>query len=343
MIDSLRMKEQAYHRLSNDEREEISRGLAGGETPVRMAQRLGRATSTVSREINRNSGASGYRAFSAGQRAHRAASSRRLRKRRLLDNDRLRLYVHSGLRQEWSPREIVKRMEMAYPQDNDMRISHEAIYQYIYVLPRGSLKAALTKGLRQERKYRRKNGSRKDKSEETRGKIANMLSIEERPAEVADRVVPGHWEGDLIIGKYKQSAIGTLVERTTRYTIIVPLKSKDATTVRESFAREIKKLPIELAKTLTYDQGKEMSQHQQFAVSTGMQVYFAHPGSPWERGTNENTNGLIRQYFPKGTDFRTVSARKIKWVQRRLNNRPRAALGFYKPDEAFTKLVALNS
>lgn len=343
MIDSLRMKEQTYQRLSNHEREEISRGLAVGETHTLIARKLGRATSTVSREISRNSGTSVYRAFSAGQRAGRAASSRRLRKRCLLDNDRLRLYIHSGLRQEWSPREIVRRMEIAYPQDNDMHISHEAIYQYIYVLPRGSLKATLIKGLRQERKYRRKRKTTSSESEETRGKIADMLSIEERPAEVADRVVPGHWEGDLIIGKYKQSAIGTLVERTTRYTIIIPLKAKDATTVRRSFAREIKKLPVELAKTLTYDQGKEMSQHKQFAVATGMQVYFAHPGSPWERGTNENTNGLIRQYFPKGTDFRTVSARKIKWVQRRLNNRPRAALGFYKPDEAFTKLVALNS
>jgi IS30 family transposase len=171
-----------------------------------------------------------------------------------------------------------------------------------------------------------------------------MLSIEERPAEVAERSVPGHWEGDLILGKYKRSALGTLVERTTRYTILVPLgEHKDAASVREAYAEAFKSLPVELKKSLTYDQGKEMSEHEQFTIDTGIQVYFAHPGSPWERGTNENTNGLIRQYFPKGTDFTQVSKEEILEVQRKLNDRPRRALGYLKPDEVINQLVALKT
>ena len=176
------------------------------------------------------------------------------------------------LKKRWSPREIVKRMAEDYPDDIRMRISHEAIYQYIYVLPRGALKATLIKGLRQERKYRRKQGSRKQASDETRGKIANMLSIEERPVEVADRTIPGHWEGDLIMGKYKRTALGTLVERTTRKTILVPLKAKDAQSVRKAYAHALRVLPRELAKTLAYDQGKEMSEHQRFIIDTGIQL-----------------------------------------------------------------------
>jgi IS30 family transposase len=219
--------------------------------------------------------------------------------------------------------------------------SHEAIYRYIYVLPRGSLKATLIKGLRQERAYRRKRKKVGD-AEEKRGKIADMLSIEERPKEVEDRSVPGHWEGDLIMGKYKRTALGTLVERTTRYVILVPLKAKDAGSVREAYVREFQKLPKEITKTLTYDQGKEMSEHRQFTIDTGIQVYFAHPGSPWERGTNENTNGLIRQYFPKGTEFDKIPVREIKRVQRQLDDRPRAVLDFMKPDEVINQLVALN-
>ena len=232
---------------------------------------------------------------------------------------------------------------MEYPHDMTMRISHEAIYRYIYVLPRGSLKKELISALRLEHKYRRKQGKKKGTNKETRGKIADMLSIEERPKEIEDRIVPGHWEGDLILGKYKRSAIGTLVERTTRYTIIVPLPhGKDAYSVRRAYAKAFKSIPKELAKTLTYDQGKEMSQHVQFTVDTGIQVFFAHPGSPWERGTNENTNGLIRQYFPKGTAFDKITTRELKRVQRQLNDRPRAALGYYKPDEKFKELVALE-
>jgi len=338
------MKQGTYGRLSDDEREEISRGLAAGDTQARIAQRLGRDPATVSREIGRNSGTCGYRAFSAGRRAKAAASSRRGGMRRLMQDGRLRTVVLSGLRRRWSPREIVRRIEVQYPRDERMRISHEAIYQYIYVLPRGSLKKALIGALRQERKYRRKQGGRKGKPEENRGKIADMLSIEERPKEVDDRTIPGHWEGDLIMGRYKRTALGTLVERTTRYTLLVPLGTKkDAVSVRKAYAKALRNVPKELTKTLTYDQGKEMSQHKAFTIDTGIQVYFAHPGSPWERGTNENTNGLIRQYFPKGTDFSDITTREIRRVQRQLNDRPHAALGFYKPDEVFNQLVALDS
>lgn len=330
-----------YRRLGDTEREEISRGLASGIRISAIARQLNRPPSTISREVSRNSGKSGYRAFSAGRRSRSSASSRRYGKRRLSSDDRLNAYVLAKLKKRWSPEEIVRRLKEEYPSDMAMRISHEAIYQHIYVLPRGALRSTLIQALRQERRYRRKKGVRPD-SEEMRGKIADMLSIEERPKEVADRTIPGHWEGDLIMGRYKRTALGTLVERTTRKTILVPLKAKDAESVRHAYARELRALPQNLAKTLTYDQGKEMSQHIRFTIDTGIQVYFAHPGSPWERGTNENTNGLIRQYFPKGTDFSKVSVRTIKRVERELNDRPRKVLSYQKPDEVFNQLVALN-
>ena len=271
-----------------------------------------------------------------------AASSRKRGKRKIEKQAGLLSYVIEKLKGEWSPEEISKRLKIEYAWDMNMQVSHEAIYQYIYVLPRGELKQLLIKGLRQERKHRR--AQKRGDTAETRGKIANMLSIEERPAEVAERSVPGHWEGDLILGKYKRSALGTLVERTTRYTILVPLgEHKDAASVREAYAEAFKSLPAELKRSLTYDQGKEMSEHEQFTIDTGIQVYFAHPGSPWERGTNENTNGLIRQYFPKGTDFTQVSKEEILEVQRKLNDRPRRALGYLKPDEVINQLVALKT
>ena len=335
------MQKKKYARLTTQERESISRGMAQKRTIRAIAGEMNRSPSTISREIKRNSGKNGYRAFSAGQRAKTAASSRRGGKSKIAQQEQLRRYMLKKLQEGWSPEEISKRIKIDYAGDITMQVSHEAIYQYIYVLPRGGLKQTLIKALRQEHKYRRTRKS--GEKEEKRGKIANMLSIEERPAEVADRTVPGHWEGDLILGKYKRSALGTLVERTTRYTILVPLGSqKDAVSVRKAYAEAFKTVPDELSKTLTYDQGKEMSEHQQFTIDTGMQVFFAHPGSPWERGTNENTNGLIRQYFPKGTDFSQVSEDEIKKVQRKLNDRPRRALNFYKPDEVFNKLVALN-
>jgi len=335
------MQKEQYKRLGNKERERISRGLAQSRSIRAIARQIGRAPSTVAREIKRNRGKTGYRAFSASQRSKITAASRKEGKSKLAKHETLRGYVLDKMKTEWSPKEISKRVKEEYPDDMNMHISHEAIYQYIYVLPRGELKQVLIKALRQERKYRR--AQKGGKAEENRGKIANMLSIEERPAEVADRTVPGHWEGDLILGKYKRSALGTLVERTTRYTILVPLgNQKDAVSVREGYAKAFKSVPEELKKTLTYDQGKEMSQHTQFTVDTGIQVFFAHPGSPWERGTNENTNGLLRQYFPKGIDFMQVSEKTIKEVQRKLNDRPRKVLGYNKPDEVFNNLVALN-
>lgn len=330
-----------YGRITNNEREEISRSLAIGKTTSEIATELGRHRTTVFREIKRNCGKSGYRAFSASRRAQASAGSRRRGKTRLEKNERLRKYVLQGLSLQWSPRAISERLKVEYPLDMEMRLSHEAIYQYIYVLPRGELKRTLIQALRQEHAYRHKQKA--SKTTETRGKIADMLSIEERPAEVEDRTVPGHWEGDLILGKNKQSALGTLVERTTRYTLLVPLgDKKDATTVREAFAKALCSLPIELKKSLTYDQGKEMSEHQRFTIDTGIKVFFAHPSSPWERGTNENTNGLIRQYFPKGTDFTDVSESYIERVQLLLNDRPRAVLKYLKPDEVINDLVALK-
>ena len=335
------MQKEKYKRLTTGEREEISRFLASGKSLREIARLLSRDIGTISREIKRNSGKTGYRAYSASKRAEAGASSRRKGKSKIARDNRMREYILEMLNEEWSPQEISERIKMDYPIDMTMRISHEAIYRYIYVLPRGELKQTLIKALRQGRKYRRKQ--KKGKLEETRGKIANMLSIEERPEEVASRSVPGHWEGDLILGKHKRSALGTLVERTTRYTILVPLDDKkDAETVRKAFAEAFQTVPVELKKSLTYDQGKEMSEHQQFTIDSRMQVYFAHPGAPWERGTNENTNGLIRQYFPKGTDFTQVTIEEIKKAQRKLNNRPRKVLDYYKPDEVINKLVALK-
>lgn len=330
-----------YRRLSGREREEVSRGIAAGTTQAAIARHLSRSPSAISREISRNSGRTGYRAFSANRRAARSASSRRGSRRRLITEHRLRSYILEKLRKRWSPEEIVKRMKEEYPHDMTMRVSHEAIYQYVYVLPRGELKRTIINALRQGRKYRRKQAV--GVIQENRGKIADMLSIEERPTDVADRTIPGHWEGDLIIGKHKRTALGTLVERTTRKTFLVPLAAKDAESVRKAYARTLRSLPRELARTLTYDQGKEMSEHKQFTIDTNITVYFAHPGSPWERGTNENTNGLIRQYFPKGTDFSKVSVREIRRVERELNDRPRKVLHWKKPDEVFNQLVALNS
>lgn len=329
---------KAYRRLSNAEREELSRSLAQGESLRAVALRLGRSSSSLCREVARNEGKSGYRAFSAGQRARERLIGRRLGSRRIWHSTTLRRYVLEKLIRRWSPEQIAKRIKIQSPRDATMRISHEAIYQYVYVLPRGELKRTLVKALRQERTYRRKKPKR-SKDEEARGKISDMLSIDERPQEVADRISPGHWEGDLIVGRHKQSALGTLVERTTRLTLLVPLLKKDAFSVREAYAKKLQRLPTELRRSLTYDQGKEMSEHQELSAMTGMTVYFAHPGSPWERGTNENTNGLIRQFFPKGTDFRKVPACDIMRVQHLLNGRPRKVLGWRTPNEVLQTVL----
>ena len=333
-----------YKRLSDLEREDISRMLSQNCSFHNIAKMLGRNVSTISREINAGScNKYTYRAVKAQSRARRNSSKRKAGKHKLNDRPALWKYIRKKLKKKWSPRQIAEELEKDYPLDMTMRISPEAIYTYIYILPRGSLKKELTSCLRQNRKRRHKQ-SRGVKIER---KIEDMLSIEERPQEVEDRIIPGHWEGDLIVGKNNRSALGTLVERTTRTTILVPVKNKEAEVVAKAFAKEIGKLPQQMKLTMTYDQGREMAKHKLFTNITGIKVYFAHPRSPWERGTNENTNGLIRQFFPKGTDFNKVSRYEIKKAQDLLNGRPRQVLNFRKPYEVFNQLinssVALNS
>src|SRR3989344_5849524 len=285
-----------YKRLSDVEREEISRMLAQDCSFQDIARRLGRYASTVSREVGRGScNKYTYRAAKAQNRARRNAGKRKSGKFRLSSEQNLRRYIYKRLKLKWSPAQIAEELELDYPLDMTMRISPESIYTYIYILPRGSLKQELTSCLRQNRKRRCK---------QARGvKIEHLLSIEERPKEVEDRIIPGHWEGDLIVGKNNRSALGTLVERPSRTTILIPVKNREAETVAKAFAKEMKKLPAQMKLSMTYDQGREMAKHKLFTNITGVKVYFAHPRSPWERGTNENTNGLIRQYFSKGTDF----------------------------------------
>jgi IS30 family transposase len=332
-----------YRRLSAEDRESISRGLAAGLSCSAIAESIGRVRSTVSREVSRNYGRRLYRAGPAGRKASKLMGYRRGGKRKLWCNDRLRRYVECRLIKAWSPDEISRRLLTDHADDQSMRVSAEAIYQYIYILPRGELKAALIKGLRQEHKYRRSRTAGRGKGADGRGKISDMLSIDERPPEVADRTVPGHWEGDLILGKNKRTALGTLVERVTRYTLLIALEAKDADTVRLAYAKALRRLPRSFRRSLTYDQGKEMSGHKAFTVATGLTVYFAHPSSPWERGTNENTNGLVRQFFPKGTEFNLLPPGAIRRAQTLLNDRPRKVLNYSTPKEAFIALVALDS
>ncbi len=324
-----------YQRLQFSEREEISRGLSAYWTVSRIATRLRRSVSTVSSEIKRNCK---YKRTYRAIRAHGYATAIRHRTKQPKKIDqpgRLKEYVLEKLRIQWSPEEIARRVRLDYADDTTMRISHESIYTYIYCLPKGELRKELLKCLRQERAFRY---SRK-RSHAKRAGISEAISISERPAEVKDRIIPGHWEGDLILGKNHKSAVGTLVERTTRYLLLVPLAQKDALSVRLAFARAVKRIPRHLKQSLTYDRGNEMAEHKLFTQETKIQVYFADPHSPWQRGTNENTNGLIRQYFPKGTDFSTVGKARLREVQDRLNDRPRKALHFLKPDEAFTQLL----
>lgn len=326
-----------YKRLSLEEREEISRGLWADESFADIARRLNRRTSTISREVY---GQVCYKKRSYhAVKAQTAAAGKRKKQakpKKLDSNQRLQDYVYVKLREEWSPEEIAKRIKLAYPTDMAMRISHETIYEHLYCLPRGELKKELMKALRQERKFRFNRKAVHAK----RSTITDFLSISERPEEVKDRIVPGHWEGDLIMGsKVSNSAMGTLVERTTRLTLLVPLEKKDAMSVREAFAKSFKRIPRVFKKTLTYDRGTEMAQHKLFTENTKIQVYFADPHSPWQRGTNENTNGLIRQYFPKGINFKTVSLSAIRLAEQRLNSRPRKALEYLTPSERFYELT----
>ena len=326
---------KSFTRLTLGEREKISQSLWKGETFTNIARRINRPECTVGREIWRNVKKK-LRSYHA-TKAHERATERSLhgRPKKLEANAKLNAYVHEKLRLEWSPEEIAKRMRMEYPKDASMRISHETIYQYLYCLPRGELKKELMKGLRHERKMRQPRINVKWR----RQRIPDIVSISERPKETEGRTVPGHWEGDLIIGKGKKSALGTLVERTTRLTLLVPLEKKDALSVKEAFEKSFARIPKKLRKSLTYDRGSEMSAHKLFTKDTGIQVYFADPYSPWQRGTNENTNGLIRQYFPKGTDFSLVPLTAIKEAERRLNERPRKTLEFYTPSEKFYELI----
>lgn len=323
------------YQLNINEREEISLGLAQGLSKNYIALSLGRSSSTICREVNRNTAnRQAYRAIKAQSRANKLRHL--TRKSRKMDiNLPLRHYILFHLDQLWSPEQIAKRLKILYPKNMNMQISHESIYSYLYVLPRGTLRKELVKCLRYHHINRRIHGKSRQKS----CPIQDYISIEERPAEVADRTIPGHWEGDLLMGHNNGSALGTLVERTTRMTFLVQLKEKDATAVRESFAKEFKHLPKGLKRSLTYDQGQEMAEHKLFTKSTQIQVYFAHPHSPWERGTNENTNALIRQFFPKGTDFSKVTLESIKKAQDMLNDRPRKTLGFLTPHEVFGKLL----
>jgi IS30 family transposase len=304
-----------------------------------IAKQLGFHRSTITREIQRNSSSVNiYSALFAEKRVKKRQRRKKEGKRKLDSNLKLKKYVLKKIQNYHSPNQIVESLKKLYPKDMSMHISEETIYQYIYVLGRGELKKTLIKGLRQQRRYRRRKGLR-SKSVDLRGKIEDMLSIHERPKEVADRIIPGHWEGDLILGKRKESALGTLVERTTRQARLVRLKKKDATSVRVAFVRKVKTFPQIFSKSLTYDQGKEMVQHKRFTIDTNMQVYFADPRSPWQRGTNENTNGLIRQFFPKGTDFNQVTGEEIRRVENLLNNRPRKSLGYFTPNEVYFKLL----
>ncbi len=328
-----------YHRLSPSEREQISRLLMLGTSLTAIAAHLGRNKSTISREVARiERTGHPYAAFDAQADADRKMRQRR-NVRKLDAVPALLSLVNEKLALRWSPEQLSAFLKKTYPEDRSMQVSHETIYTYLYVLPRGELKKELISYLRHKHPVRRRRTQLNDR----RGVIPAMISIEERPAEVADRSVPGHWEGDLIMGAGNRSAIGTLVERTTRLVLIVPLTAKDAASMRRAFARAIRTLPEQLALSLTYDQGREMAEHKLFTAATRMKVYFAHPHSPWERGTNENTNGLIRDYFPKGTDFSQISRRRIRQVQKELNERPRNVLNWDTPIEAMIRLLSSYS
>jgi len=323
-------------RLSGAEREEISRGLRGGESLRRIASGLGRSPSTVSREVAGNGGRRRYRAHLGEERAFRRA--RRPRSAKLARNPRLRRLVERLLGERWSPQQIAWQLRHDHPDDREMWVSHETIYQSLFVQGRGALRAELTRCLRTGRAQRRPAGRAKPT-----GALANMVLLSERPAEVEDRAVPGHWEGDLIIGKGTHSAIGTLVERQTRYVLLFALpQGRTAEAVRTALAERILTLPTQLRRSLTWDRGKEMAEHARFTIETGVAVYFCDPHSPWQRGSNENTNGLLRQYFPKGTDLSVHDQAHLDAVARELNGRPRQTLGWMKPSDALARVVALT-
>lgn len=317
------------------ERETISRGLALDQSARCIARRLGRVPSTVSREIKRNGGRDRYRAAGADRRAWACAC--RPKRCKLARYGWLRGMVARKLRLQWSPEQIAGWLKRRYPREEGYQVSHETIYRSLFVQARGVLKKELMSYLRSQRAMRRP-GPKKWQGD-GRGQIKDMVSIRERPASVEDRAVPGHWEGDLLTGP-NNSYIATLVERHTRYVMLVKVANKDTRTVISALIKQSKKLPSELKKSLTWDRGKEFMNHRQFSLATDIDVYFCDPRSPWQRGSNENTNGLLRQYFPKGTDLSAYTQLRLNKVARQLNERPRKTLGFETPAERFNACVA---
>ncbi len=317
------------------EREEISRGLVAQQSIREIARTLGRAASTVSREVRRNGGYSRYRAVEADKSAW--DRGRRPKRCKLALNERLARYVAAKLKMNWSPEQIAGWLKAEYPRDERYHVSHETIYQSLFIQARGALKKELTAHLRSQRTIRR---SKHAKSKGVgQGEIKDIVSIRERPASVEDRAVPGHWEGDLIAGS-KNTHIATLVERKTRYVMLAKVNSRDTETVIKALIKQSKKLPKELYKSLTWDRGKELANHKEFSLATDIKVYFCDPRSPWQRGSNENTNGLLRQYFPKRTDLSVHSQAHLNKVARQLNERPRKTLGFRTPAQKFSECVA---
>jgi transposase, IS30 family len=320
--------------LTADEREIVSRELAKGSSYRTIGRLLNRNHAVISREVARNGGRSAYRAIPAQRRADQC----RIRpKVRLLEtNKRLHDVVADGLEKKWSPRQISERLRADFPEDDTMRVSHETVYQTLYLQARGELRTELTLALRQGR-TRRVSRSR---TAVARGKIKDMVNISERPPEAEDRSVPGFWEGDLIVGKGNKSQIATLVERTTRFVMLVRIPyDRNAVRVAGLLGRKMEALPEFLRKSITWDQGKEMAEHAKFTIKTGIDVYFCDPHSPWQRGSNENTNGLLRQYFPKRTDLSAYSQEELDAVADELNDRPRETLGWHKPTEVLNKLL----
>ena len=328
------VRRRSVRHLSLVEREEISRGVAAGESLRGIGRRLGRAPSTLSREVARNGGRHGYRAHRADKAAWKRA--RRPQGCKLVSNHALRAVVEELLAERWSPQQISGWLVRTYPGDEEMRVSHETIYLTLFIQARGGLKRELTRHLRTRRANRWPRGARPPSG---KGQIVDPVMISQRPAEVEDRAVPGHWEGDLIMGR-RQTAIGTLVERWSRYVMLFPLPDgHTAEAVRVALEATVKRLPNHLWVSLTWDQGKEMAQHATFTVDTGVQVYFCDPRSPWQRGSNENTNGLLRQYFPKGTDLSVHTQEDLDEAARSLNGRPRQTLGWMTPSEKLAEAM----
>ena len=337
-MPSVCLAEPSGRYLSHDEREVVALGLAAGESQHCIAARLGRSPSTISREIARNrAGRPGwtYRANAAQSRADRTA--RRPKPALLAENHRLREWVQDGLRQRWSPQQIAKSLRVEFPDEAEMRVSHETIYQSLYVQGRGALRRELAACLRTGRAIRRPQR----RPDRRRARITDMVHISERPAEVEDRAVPGNWEGDLILGKDNRSAIGTLVERSTRYALLLHLPNgHNAAEVQQAMLATIATLPAHLWRSLTWDQGTEMAAHRAITLATDMPIYFCDPHSPWQRGTNENTNGLLRQYFPKGTDLSVHTAADLARVAVELNGRPRMTLDWRSPAYRLNELLS---